>query len=207
MKRLLIIGLVCALIPCAYGDTNARSLSERLITLSAQILEAGLKFYRMPSGSMLPTLYIGDHVLVVEIPDAPQRGDVMTFRHPKDESTLFLKRVIGIPGDIISYNDKRLTVNGKKLPIVEIHQDGLIKYRESLDQTNYFILLDPNRDSKNLSEVMVPPDHYFFMGDNRDHSNDSRYWGFVPEANIEGIAIYLMVTRGLGPRFQNVSPN
>ena len=209
MKRLLIIVLVCALIPCAYGDTDARSLRQSFNKAIAQIEEAGIKFHRLPSGSMLPSFNKDDFVMVMPFRGPLQRGDVITFRYPHDESKILFKRVIGIAGDKISYIDKRLTVNGKKLPTIEIHQDGwdkttkthygLIRYGESIDQTHYSILLNPNQGSSNVSGIIVPPDRYFVMGDNRDHSNDSRFWGFLPTHNIEGIVVLTMTHRGLGP--------
>ena len=124
MKRLLIIVLVCALIPCAYGDTDARFLRQSFNKAIAQIEEAGIKFHRLPSGSMLPSFNKDDFVMVMPFRGPLQRGDVITFRYPHDESKILFKRVIGIAGDTISYIDKRLTVNGKKLPTIEIHQDG-----------------------------------------------------------------------------------
>ena len=130
-----------------------------------------------------------------------QRGDVITFRYPHDESKILFKRVIGIAGDKISYIDKRLTVNGKKLPTIEIHQDGwdkttkthygLIRYGESIDQTHYSILLNPNQGSSNVSGIIVPPDRYFVMGDNRDDSLDSRYWNFLPHQNLVGKPLFI----------------
>ena len=171
--------------------------------------------FRIPSGSMLPSLYIGDFILVskfsygLRLPilntrvmpvGEPERGDVMVFRFPKDPSTNFIKRVIGLPGDVITYRGKRLTVNGEPVVVQKTEllpeltaqrgQRSLSSFLESIGQSEHAIVLDDNRHSRSL-KVSVPPGHFFVMGDNRDHSNDSRYWGFVPKENIVGKAFFV----------------
>lgn len=171
--------------------------------------------FRIPSGSMLPSLYIGDFILVskfsygLRLPilntrvlpvGEPDRGDVMVFRFPKDPSTNFIKRVIGLPGDVITYRGKRLTVNGEPVVVQKTEllpelteqrgQRSLSSFLESFGQSKHAIFLDDNRHSRSL-KVIVPPEHFFVMGDNRDHSNDSRYWGFVPKENIVGKAFFV----------------
>jgi len=172
--------------------------------------------FRIPSGSMLPTLKIGDFILVnkfrygVRLPIAndkiidmedPQYGDVMVFRYPHDESVNYIKRVIGLPGDRVSYTDKTLSVNGQQIAqevvgdysTIEKVQDRqrrleLSIFRESFGgQGAHQILHDEKRPPLNL-DFIVPEDQYFVMGDNRDHSNDSRFWGFVPQDNVIGKA-------------------
>lgn len=171
--------------------------------------------FRIPSGSMLPSLHVGDFILVnkfrygIRLPvvntkiaglGQPERGDVMVFRFPHDKSVNFIKRVVGLPGDRIEYRNKQLLINGQPAPQTA---DGDFEYRESdqrriqaarlkekLGDTDHEILLDGVRRSTNM-EFTVPDDQYFVMGDNRDHSNDSRYWGFVPEANIVGQAFLI----------------
>lgn len=190
--------------------------------------------FKIPSGSMIPTLHVGDFILVnrytyglrlpiinkkiVEI-NQPQRGDVMVFHFPNDPSVDYIKRVIGLPGDEIIYRDKRLWVNGK-LQAVERDGDynyvesGLNfvhteRYRETLDGREHSILINPERIQIHLNGVerfpqyeqcryseremrcTVPAGNYFMMGDNRDNSRDSRYWGFVPDELVVGKAFFI----------------
>lgn len=186
--------------------------------------------FKIPSGSMIPTLLVGDFILVnkftygIRLPilnkkimdvNQPQRGDVMVFRYPEDPSLDYIKRVVGLPGDKIVYQNKRLTINGKEVPVAPmddyLHPDRLTyseRYTEMLGSVQHMILNDkdapsfvpqvlqfPYRDNciYNNSGVMceVPPGHYFMMGDNRDASSDSRVWGFVPDKNIVGKAFLI----------------
>ncbi|HCX86549.1 MAG TPA: signal peptidase I [Gammaproteobacteria bacterium] len=170
--------------------------------------------FRIPSGSMLPSLFIGDFILVskssygIKLPilkhqivpmGNPERGDVMVFRFPKDPKTNFIKRVIGTPGDVVSYHNKRLSINGEPLPLETVElldwpteaQDGRVKtFLEQIDTDTHTILIDTRSASRSM-RVKVPQGHYFVMGDNRDHSNDSRYWGFVPEEFVVGKAFFI----------------
>jgi len=186
--------------------------------------------FRIPSGSMLPTLQDGDLILVnkfqygIRLPivdkkivslGTPHRGDVMVFRYPLDPSVDYIKRVVGLPGDKILYQNKVLTINGK---VVEHVRNGdffepdrsvyVGRYTEQLGPVKHSILLNkyapqdfmaiadyPYRKNcqyiENGVSCTVPPHHYFMMGDNRDNSLDSRYWGFVPDANIVGRAFFI----------------
>jgi signal peptidase I len=150
--------------------------------------------YKIPSGSMLETLQIGDHLLVnkflygVNIPftdtrilevRAPERGDVIVFIYPEDESKDFIKRIVGLPGETISVVDKVVYIDG------EPHQ---IETEQHVDPLTYPAELQP-RD--NLGPVTVPPNAYFVMGDNRDRSLDSRFWGFVDRGKIRGKAVII----------------
>jgi signal peptidase I len=186
--------------------------------------------FKIPSGSMIPTLLVGDFILVnkftygIRLPvinkkiidvNQPKRGDVMVFRFPDDTSLDYIKRVIGLPGDKIAYINKRLTINGKELPVKPM-EDYLNKerisyskqYSESVDGREHAMLVEPDAPSGvpfatafkfrdnciyNSDGVTctVPPGHYFMMGDNRDNSSDSRVWGFVPEENIVGKAFFI----------------
>ena len=170
--------------------------------------------FRIPSGSMLPTLLIGDYILVnkyeygIKLPitktqvieiSKPQRGDVVVFRYPANKKINFIKRVIGIPGDKIKYINKKVYVNNieykKNRQITHQYIDDFGRteldiFIENQDNKKYHILND-NMSPANDDEFEVPEKHYFVMGDNRDHSSDSRYWGFVPEENLVGEAFLI----------------
>ncbi len=191
--------------------------------------------FKIPSGSMIPTLRVGDLILVnkfhygVRLPvfntkvlanNEPQRGDVMVFRYPPQPSLDYIKRVIGVPGDEVAYINKQLTVNGQPVPRTaqsEFFDSDSMRYsrqfRETLGTRHYntlndddraafinrsadFPYLDQCRYSVEGVTCKVPAGHYFMMGDNRDNSLDSRYWGFVPEANIVGKAFFVWMNFG-----------
>jgi signal peptidase I len=187
--------------------------------------------FKIPSSSMVPTLLVGDLILVnkfdygIRLPVLnkkiidvanPQRGDVMVFKYPKDMSQDYIKRVIGVPGDKITYENKRLTVNGQ--PVEYTALDDYLdderpvyhkQFLEKLPNMPHRILNMDGARTINLSAVedfphhdnctyaydkftcIVPEGNYFMMGDNRDNSADSRYWGFVPDQNIVGKAVFV----------------
>ncbi|MBI3898610.1 MAG: signal peptidase I [Gammaproteobacteria bacterium] len=171
--------------------------------------------FRIPSGSMLPSLHIGDFILVnkfsyglrlpvinkkiIPVGD-PQRGDVIVFRFPGDESVNYIKRVIGLPGDRVVYEGKKIYVNGRLMPYEPIGQYTVqqndepqysaVRNLEKLDGVEHEILLS-SRVDLTPPPFVVPAGHYFVMGDNRDHSNDSRYWGYVPQENLVGKAFLI----------------
>ncbi|WP_221763687.1 signal peptidase I [Methyloradius palustris] len=171
--------------------------------------------FKIPSGSMMPTLLAGDFILVnkfnygLRVPilnntfidvSHPKRGDVFVFHYPPDPSIDYIKRVVGLPGDKISYHDKQLYINGQKLDVnyvddYEYTSAGLNmvyakRYLEQLGDVKHNILIDDNSIITDF-EAEVPPNSYFAMGDNRDNSKDSRYWGFVPEHNLVGRAFFI----------------
>lgn len=182
--------------------------------------------FRIPSGSMMPTLLVGDFILVnkfaygLRLPvtktkvwgdDTPERGDVVVFRFPLNPQTDYIKRVVGLPGDRISYRNKTLYVNGEPMPIESvgayqadgsgIRANGSIEGREQLGAINHAVLINPfvpdfSRNCTFLGhqEVSVPEGHYFAMGDNRDDSNDGRCWGFVPDENLVGKAFLIWLS-------------
>ncbi len=150
--------------------------------------------FRIPSASMLPTLEVGDFILVnkyaygLRLPvldhkvielGTPARGDVVAFRYPPDPSQDYIKRVVGLPGDVVEYRDRGVHINGQRLP----QQGG----RERLGAVEHRLLLQPWVPDQ-PGRWVVPAGHFFVMGDNRDNSRDSRVWGFVPEANLVGRA-------------------
>lgn len=198
--------------------------------------------FRIPSGSMIPTLLIGDLILVnkytygIRLPiinkkileiGSPQRGDVMVFRYPVNPSDDYVKRVIGLPGDTIVYRNKRLTINGVLVdvaPAPDFFDADRVTYSKQFAEKlprgsgvlDHMILVDddrsgiispvtdrfPYRENCNYSDgysamtCKVPAGYYFVMGDNRDNSADSRYWGFVPDGNIVGKAFLIWMNFG-----------
>ncbi len=182
--------------------------------------------FRIPSGSMLPTLLVGDFILVnkyayglrlpvlntrvVEL-GSPERGDVMVFRYPEDPSVDYIKRVVGLPGDRVSYVNKTIFVNGERVDQQpdgtsdlaqcrvfvggRIEQSDTQRLLERLGQVQHAILACPG-DNGLRRDFTVPAGHYFVMGDNRDNSNDSRFWGTVPEENLVGKAFMIWLNVG-----------
>jgi signal peptidase I len=193
--------------------------------------------FKIPSGSMIPTLLVGDLILVnkfhfgIRLPvvnklvvpnHKPARGDVIVFRYPVNPSIDYIKRVVGLPGDEIAYINKQLSINGKPVPtqsLPEFYDEDSLRYSqqfsEQLGSVMHRILIDkdrppyipepaiepfPFRDQCRYSGegvvCKVPEGHFFAMGDNRDNSQDSRFWGFVPEQNIVGKAFVVWMNFG-----------
>lgn len=191
--------------------------------------------FKIPSGSMIPTLLVGDLILVnkfhygVRLPvintkltngTPPQRGDVMVFRYPPKPSLDYIKRVVGVPGDEVAYLNKRLTINGKVLDtqaVPDFYDEDQVLYfkqfEEKLGDQPHRLLNDGRRPAfvQGASDFAfrqncqysvegvvckVPEGQYFMMGDNRDNSLDSRYWGFVPDKNIVGKAFFVWMNFG-----------
>ena len=163
--------------------------------------------FQIPSSSMVPTLEVGDYILVnkytygIRLPvirtkvlalNNPQRGDVVVFFPPHMNDTYFIKRVVGLPGDTVEYRNKQIFVNGEwveREPAAEqfAQSSHNITGRESLGESEHLMQVDTRRPSSDFS-VVVRPGHYFMMGDNRDNSSDSRVWGQVSEKDIVGKA-------------------
>jgi signal peptidase I len=163
--------------------------------------------FQIPSSSMVPTLQVGDYILVnkytygIRLPvirtkvmslNEPRRGDVMVFFPPHMNDTYFIKRVVGLPGDTVTYRDKQLFVNGESvhrepLGVLPVGNSRFALGMETLGESNHLMQVDNMRPSQDFS-VTVQPGHYFMMGDNRDNSSDSRIWGQVPEKDIVGKA-------------------
>ncbi len=179
-----------------------------------------LEPFTIPSGSMLPTLEVGDYILVnkfaygLRLPvlgtelvpvGKPQRGDIMVFKFPPKPSMNFIKRVIGLPGDHIrTAENGDLFVNGELMARKLVRQEPEIDpwelyYEETLGNVKHITRQEVGSESRRkLVDLVVPPGYYFMMGDNRDNSNDSRYWGPVPESNIVGKAFYVWVHKEPG---------
>mgnify|MGYP003859803341 FL=1 len=175
--------------------------------------------FKIPSGSMMPTLLAGDFILVskfsygIRVPilnytmievDKPKRGDVFVFHYPPKPSIDYIKRVVGLPGDVIEYKSKTLYINDKKIEqtfvdkypymMNEIHHIEAKEFKEALGNVNHSILIHdlPGENFK----FEVPQGHYLAFGDNRDNSADSRVWGFVPEHNLVGRAFFIWFNFG-----------
>jgi signal peptidase I len=182
--------------------------------------------YKIPSGSMIPNLMIGDFLLVnkfsygLKVPfsdwgDAPiyitpfkepKRNDIIVFKAPKDPDKEYIKRVLAIPGDTIEIINKIVYLNNIPLNYVLADVSDFIKnakglekanpnfsaFYETLEQKKHIIFIDTNSTShRNMSKIMIPPGYFFAMGDNRDYSSDSRFWGLVPFENIKGKAMFV----------------
>jgi len=194
-----------------------------VLALRSSVIEA----FKIPSGSMIPTLLVGDHIFVnkfaygFKIPfsewfldepvyiteiGAPKNGDIIVFNYPGDPSIYYIKRVIGTPGDRVEIREKRIYINNvpvEQTPVPQEESQKLLSdlegtkydlpsfsvYREKLETSNPTIIYD--EDNYNISEMgarTVPEGYFFVMGDNRDYSNDSRFWGFVPMKYVKGRA-------------------
>jgi signal peptidase I len=182
--------------------------------------------FKIPSGSMMPTLLAGDYILVnkftygFRVPilnntvlemNHPKRGDVFVFHYPPEPTIDYIKRVVGVPGDTIQYQDKKLIINGKQLELTfednyeyEMQGANIINARRSKEQLgdvahdilihdipNQYNADSPGAKLLNGETITVPEGNYFAMGDNRDNSADSRVWGFVPEHNLVGKAFFI----------------
>jgi len=228
---LVLVTLICGVILFIYRFVMGRKRAERepilvdyarsffpvlivVVLLRSFVIEP----FRIPSGSMIPTLEIGDFIIVqkyaygIRLPvinkkiietGEPKRGDVVVFRYPVDPSINFIKRLIGLPGDRIEWtSDKKLMINGKLIAEETLEsypyesRSGKIQathLRETLPtvEGDHFhnIILEPGMGA--AGEWVVPQGHYFMMGDNRDNSSDSRYWGYMPEKYLVGRAAFV----------------
>jgi signal peptidase I len=204
------------------------------MVIRSSVIEA----FRIPSGSMFPTLVIGDHVIVnkfaygLKLPFSdwvsqhptylvkrapPQRGDVIVFVYPKDESIYYIKRVIGVPGDLIEVRNKTLYLNQKpieRMPLPKEEANTILQaleddkytldsvslFKEKIGTGEHLILTEKNKYlGEDFPPTWVPADSLFVMGDNRDFSNDSRFWGMVPYAKVKGKALRIWLSLWRNP--------
>lgn len=203
------------------------SFGSLLIIIFFAVKSTCYEPFRIPSGSMIPTLMIGDFILVdklsygLKVPfsggnyfgynfdpiylkkwDEPKRGEVVVFKFPKDPSIHFIKRIVGIPGDFIEIKNKMLYVNDEKVPVVEVSGESIRKeltgkykdfnlkfYKSKLGEQSHIIQYDQDNFYRaDLEKRQIPEGYYFVLGDNRDFSHDSRFWGMVPRNYIKGKA-------------------
>ncbi|HTL12323.1 MAG TPA: signal peptidase I [Bdellovibrionota bacterium] len=217
---------------------NILSLALALL-LVFMVRSSVVEAFKIPSGSMIPTLLVGDHIFVnkfaygIKVPfsdfftdrpiyfherPGPRRGDIIVFKYPRsaDETIYYIKRVIGLPGDTIEVREKKLIINGEtmeRIPATEAEAKTVLEsikgtqydrptleiFKEKLGEHDPYVLLDrANFIAANYGPTQVPSGNYFVMGDNRDYSNDSRFWGFVPSAFIQGKAMVVWLSIKFG---------
>lgn len=216
--------------PKKEGSAMVRQvLTFAIIIISILMIRSSVvEPYRIPSGSMIPNLLIGDHIFVNKMAygfhlpftdifiggqSTPERGDVIVFRYPKDESINYIKRVIGLPGETIEVKDRIVYVNEKPMEQVSTetreHLDSLTREidRRNLkpfkvkvaNDTDVVVLHDMHRSwALHWGPKKIPEGYVFVMGDNRDRSSDSRSWGFVPVQNVKGEALFVWLSLSLG---------
>jgi signal peptidase I len=236
----VLTGLIWLVDARAFAPKRAEGVAEPIVVDMARaffpvivvvflIRSFWVEPFKIPSGSMKPTLLVGDFILVnkytygIRLPvlnrkvmevGEVKRGDVVVFRFPVDPSVDYIKRVVGVPGDRVAYQGKLLKINGAQVPVQpsghytdgELNFVRLPTFSEKLGDKTHTMMVVPPEPAVNLSQVRqfpyrenceynddgftctVPPGHYFVMGDNRDQSADSRYWGFVPDDHIKGRA-------------------
>jgi len=208
-----------------YSESIGVAVAVALL-LRAFVVEA----FQIPSGSMIPTLEVGDHIFVskfsygLSIPFTdmkilqyaePQRGDVIVFKFPQDHSTDYIKRVVGLPGDVIEMRQEELYINGKPVPREKSDQpcdmgevteasererpagmfDECETWFETLGTKRHETIQEPGRGGRDFARTVVPPGRLFVMGDNRDNSSDSRVWGFVDFNLVKGRALIIWWSR------------
>jgi signal peptidase I len=198
-----------------------REYTESLIV--AVLLAVILRFfiisaYKIPTGSMVPTLKVGDFIFAYKLPygvpipfaggerwgaHLPERGDVVVFRYPGNESVNYVKRVVGLPGDRIAIKNKKLLINEAEVRYEPAGKDVIqdipgnedySAFEESFDGSTHLVMKNQADEADFFGPIVVPPNHIFVLGDNRDSSDDSRYWGAVPIKNLEGRVIMIWMS-------------
>jgi len=195
----------------AFRKSTAREYFESIcvaVILALFVRTFVVQAFKIPTGSMENNLLIGDHLLVNKFVFAPtltrvedallpidpiRRGDIIVFKYPEDPERDFIKRVIGLPGETIELRDKKVHINGS--PLDEPYVRFLFPFDPAGSEAAAVVEFDPRRA---YGPVTVPPGHYFMMGDNRDNSEDSRYWGFLPRDYVKGKALFVYFSFGDG---------
>ena len=203
--------LAVKLAPGAYRKSAFREYFESIciaVILALFVRTFIVQAFKIPTGSMENNLLIGDHLLVNKFVFAPtlspiestllpidpiRRGDILVFKFPDDPNRDFVKRVIGLPGETLEMRNKRIFINGTRIDEPYVH--FLFPVDENATNT-----VDVSGTGKqlNFGPVVVPPDKYFMMGDNRDNSEDSRFWGFMPRSYVKGKALFIYASFGDG---------
>jgi signal peptidase I len=200
-----------------YRKSTVREYFESIcvaVILALFVRTFVVQAFKIPTGSMEPNLLIGDHLLVNKFVFAPtmlkgegsvlpidpiKRGDILVFKFPEDPNRDFIKRVIGLPGETLEMRHKKILINGKQLDEPYAHFIYPASDGEGDSAAPNFNVLE------NYGPVTVPADHYFMMGDNRDNSEDSRYWGFMPRDYVKGKALFIYFSFGEEPGlFSNI---
>jgi signal peptidase I len=187
------------------------------LVLASQVVARTVKAFavetfQIPAASMVPTLLVGDHVVVTKAADRPARGDVVVFKYPLGPKTEYIKRVIGLPGETISIRQNQVLIDGQPLPRRRLDEPCPVTeggscqlWEEQAGGRTYRIQHEPDRPALDFGPHPIPPGHYFVIGDNRDNSNDSRVWGTVPAALIVGRGVVtLLSTSPQGQRWGRV---
>lgn len=198
-----------------------REYTESLVV--AVVLALLLRFfvisaYKIPTSSMAPTLKVGDFIFAYKLPygipipfsggdrwasELPERGDVVVFRYPGNETVSYVKRVVGLPGDTVVIRNKKLLINEVEAEYQLLSDDVISDlpgheyyrpYREAFDGSSHFVIKNEADEADFFGPVVVPPGHIFVLGDNRDSSDDSRYWGTVPVRNLEGRVVMIWMS-------------
>ena len=186
-----------------FKKSTAREYVESVIIaviLALFIRTFGVQAFKIPTGSMENNLLIGDHLLVNKFMVGPtlsslertllpiraiRRGDVIVFKFPEEPSRDFIKRVVGLPGETLKLRNKKISINGQPL------DEPYVQFLEPPGATSQFLEVTSYDVRERYGPVTVPPNQYFVMGDNRDNSQDSRYWGFLPRDYIKGRALVI----------------
>lgn len=212
-----------------------------IVLLACSFRSVGMELFKIPTGSMIPTLRIGDFILVnkyaygLKFPFSDityfsrrpepiylteqkpvERGDVIVFKYPKDPSINYIKRVIGIPGDTVEIKDKFVFINGTKIEVSKVSGQDLMKtmdekyrdnnlsfYQAEFKNKSFIYQIDNDNFFKvDFDKITIPKGQYFVMGDNRDFSYDSRYWGLVPRSHLVGKAVVVWLSIDFNPSGQ-----
>ena len=192
-----------------YRKSTVREYFESIciaVILALFVRTFVVQAFKIPTGSMENNLLIGDHLLVNKFVFAPavsslertllpidpiRRGDILVFKFPQDPNRDFVKRVIGLPGETVEMRNKRIFINGTRIDEPYVH--FLFPVNENAPNT---VDVSGSGVQLNYGPVVVPPDMYFMMGDNRDNSQDSRYWGFMPRSYVRGKALFVYFSFG-----------